>query len=69
MSTIPASDGDGAAEQARLDAAGYQPPSEAPFKCGHCRFFMAEVSRCRKPEVRAAVKAEGCCDYYKKTAR
>jgi hypothetical protein len=50
---------------------GYQPPSQAPFRCGHCEYFEAPM-RCTKPEVigdpkvKGHVEASGCCDFYRK---
>ncbi len=56
--------------------AAYQPPSEGPFKCANCEYFVAP-GNCQRPEVLAEVgdadgdgladvEAEGCCNYYSK---
>ena len=31
--------------------AGYQPPSQGPFRCGNCEYSNKSATRCRKPEV------------------
>ena len=53
--------------------AGYQPPSEGPFKCANCEFFT-EPNMCGKRQVieelggdkAATVDPEGCCNFYSK---
>lgn len=44
-------------------AAGYLPPSQAPFRCGSCEYFSAP-SACRLVEGR--IEAEGCCNLFSK---
>jgi predicted RNA binding protein YcfA (HicA-like mRNA interferase family) len=53
--------------------AGYQPPTEGPFKCSNCEYFT-EPDRCSKTQVIkelggkgfATVDPEGCCNFYSK---
>ncbi len=53
--------------------AGYQPPSEGPFKCANCEYFT-EPNQCGKRQVinelggdkAAEVDPEGCCNFYSK---
>lgn len=63
--------------------AAYMPPSEGPFECEHCQFYVLP-SHCIKPQVVqelgaakdgppgaqvAKVDAHGCCNFYKKKTK
>lgn len=51
--------------------AGYQPPSEGPFKCSNCNHFDADEKTCDKPELEEElgtnkVEPNGCCNFFEK---
>jgi len=44
-------------------SANYMGPKAAPFRCDHCRFFVADKQPCEK--VFDPIEAQGCCNLYK----
>lgn len=57
--------------------AGYQPPSQGPFRCDNCEYFSGGY-KCNKPQVvkelgaipgfpdKAKVEPDGCCNFFEK---
>lgn len=56
--------------------AGYLPPSEGPFSCDNCEYYV-NPNNCSRPEVLkelgdpdgdgyADVEPKGCCNFYQK---
>ena len=64
MKTLKSFIVEGKAEvKATKQASGYLPPTEAPFKCGACKFF-GKPNKCIL--VEGEIEENACCNLFQK---
>jgi hypothetical protein len=52
----------GGKRPARDPLVNYMGPKAAPFKCGHCKYFVEDNAPCKK--VSDPVQSKGCCNLF-----